>query len=170
METTRRTTSSLTRVALLAALALILSYVESVIPLPVTIPGVKLGLANVAVLVALYNINAKTAFGLMLLKVLLSALLFGSPLVIVYSLAGGLLSFCLMLGLKRSNKPSIVVVSMVAAIAHNIAQVVVATWLLSTPALLFNLPFLVVVACVTGCVTGTAAAGVLRALRGVLSR
>jgi heptaprenyl diphosphate synthase len=156
----------LTRIALLVALAFVLSALEASIPLPVTIPGVKLGLANVTVLVALYVIDTRTAFCLMLLKVAISAFLYGSVLVIAYSLAGGLLSFILMCLLKRTHKVSVVVVSMVAAIAHNSAQVLVATILLETPAILLNLPFLAVVACATGFATGTAALGVIKVLQG----
>jgi heptaprenyl diphosphate synthase len=90
---------------------------------------------------------------------------------IAYSLAGGVLSFAIMCALKRSNKVDVVVVSMAAAIAHNVAQVLVAARLLETPAILLNLPLLAVVACITGAATGTVAKGVLAAIRvGVAQR
>jgi heptaprenyl diphosphate synthase len=160
----RSSVVSLVRIALLVALSLVLGYIESMIPLPVTLPGVKLGLANVVVLVALYVLDARVAFFLVFVKAGITAMLVGSPMVIAYSLAGGLLSFLLMWLLKSTSKVSIVVVSMVGAVAHNTAQVFVAYLLLATPAILLNLPFLAVVACITGSVTGTAALGVIKAL------
>jgi heptaprenyl diphosphate synthase len=101
----------------------------------------------------------------MVLKVGVSALLFGPPMAIVYSAAGGLLSFGGMWLLRRWNKVNIVAVSIVAAVLHNTAQVLVATALLGTSAILLNLPILAIVACVTGTVTGTIALQVLKALR-----
>jgi heptaprenyl diphosphate synthase len=160
----RSSVVNLVRIALLVALSLVLGTVESMIPLPVTLPGVKLGLANVVVLVALYLLDARVAFFLVFVKAGISAMLVGSPMAIVYSLAGGLLSFALMWLLKSTHKVSVVVVSMVGAVAHNTAQVFVACLLLETPAILFSLPFFAVVACVTGFLTGTAALGVIKAL------
>jgi heptaprenyl diphosphate synthase len=101
----------------------------------------------------------------MVLKVGISALLFGSPMAVIYSAAGGLLSFCGMWLLKRWGKVNVVAVSIVAAVLHNSAQVLVATVLLGTPAILLNLPILAIVACVTGALTGTIAAQTIRALQ-----
>ncbi|MDR2586997.1 MAG: Gx transporter family protein [Coriobacteriales bacterium] len=157
-------TQRLTRIALLAALALVLGYLESMVPIPVSIPGVRLGLGNVCVLLALYLLDTRSALAVMVLKVSVSALLFGSPMALIYSAAGGLLSFGGMWLLRRWDKVNIIAVSIVAAVLHNIAQVLVATALLATPAILLNLPILAVVACVTGALTGTVAAQVIRAL------
>jgi heptaprenyl diphosphate synthase len=158
-------TQRLAQTALLAALALVLGYVESMVPLPVSIPGVRLGLGNICVLLALYLLDTRSALTVMVLKVGLSALLFGSPLALIYSAAGGLLSFGGMWLLRRWGKVNIIAVSVVAAVLHNTAQVLVATALLGTPAVLLNLPLLAIVACVSGALTGTIASQVIRALR-----
>jgi heptaprenyl diphosphate synthase len=154
----------LTQIALLAALALVLGYVESLVPLPSSIYGVRLGLGNICVLLALYLLNTRSAFMVMVLKVGISVLLFGPPMAIIYSAAGGLLSFAAMWLLKRWNGVNIIAVSIVAAVLHNTAQVLVATVLLETPAILLNLPILAIVACVTGTLTGFVASQVLKAL------
>jgi heptaprenyl diphosphate synthase len=160
MSSTRR----LAQIALLAALALVLGYVESMVLVPVMIPGVRLGLGNICVLLALYLLDTRSALTVMVLKVGISALLFGSPMAVIYSAAGALLSFGGMWLLKRWDKVNVIAVSIVAAVLHNTAQILVATALLETPAILLNLPIFVIVACVTGTVTGTIAAQVIKAL------
>jgi heptaprenyl diphosphate synthase len=159
-----RRTQRLAQIALLATLALVLGYLESLVPLPISIPGVRLGLGNICVLLALYLLDTKSALLVMVVKVVVSALLFGSPMAIIYSTAGAVLSFCGMWLLKRWEKVNIVAVSIVAAVLHNTAQVLVAAALLAIPAVLFYLPALVIVACATGTLTGTVALGVLNAL------
>lgn len=156
--------------ALLAALTLVLSYLETLVPLPVSVPGIKLGLANITVLFALYLIDTKTAFILMLIKVVISSLLFGSPLMIVYSLCGSVLAFLGMYLLKKTGKISIVVVSIVAAVLHNIGQLCAAAFLLATPLVFVNAPVLVIIACVTGAVTGSAAVAVIKALKPTMNQ
>ena len=151
----------LARIALLSAIALILSYVETMIPLPTALPGVKLGLANVAVVVALFCFDARTAAAVAVAKVLASGFLFGSPVMLAYSLGGTALAFASMALMKQINGISVVVVSMASAIFHNVGQIVVACVLLSTPAVVISLPPLAVAACVTGALTGCVAAGVL---------
>ena len=158
-------TKKLVTTALLVALAFALGYVESLIVLPVTIPGVKLGLGNVCVMLALYLINTRSAFAVMLMKVGLSALIFGSPAALLYSASGALLAFGGMWLLKRWGKLGIVGVSVAAAVLHNSAQVLVAVALLQTPAIALNLPVLTIVACITGSATGIAAARTISALR-----
>jgi heptaprenyl diphosphate synthase len=150
--------------ALLVALALVMGYVESMVALPISIPGVKLGLGNICVLVALYLLDTKTALLVMVMKVAVSALLFGSPMALIYSVSGGTLSFIAMWLLKKSDLVNIVAISIVAAVLHNIAQVVVAVILFETLGLLVNLPILMVAACITGFLTGSVAMGVLKAL------
>jgi heptaprenyl diphosphate synthase len=157
-------TQKLSRIALLAALALVLGYLENMMPIPVPIPGVRLGLGNICVLLALYLLDTRSALAVMVLKVGVSALLFSTPMAIIYSAAGGLLSFGGMWLLKRWGRVNIIAVSVTAAVLHNSAQVLVATALLQTPAILLNLPPLALVACVTGALTGTIASQVIRAL------
>lgn len=151
-------------VALFAALTLVLGYLEATIPVPVTIPGVKLGLANVAVLIALYLMGPRWAFAVMLLKVGATSLIIGAPSMAVYSFAGSALAYLGMLAAWRFGKLSPVAVSVIAALLHNIGQMGVAIAIMQTPALLMNLPVMLIAACVTGVATGTIALGVLKAV------
>lgn len=157
IEHTRR----LARVSLLCACALVLSYLETMIPLPVAVPGIKLGLANVAVVVALYTLDAKSAGAVALVKVLASGFLFGSPMMLAYSLGGTVLAFVGMVVLAAVPGVGLVPVSMLAAVLHNVGQLGVAAMALQTPAVFINLGVLGVAACVTGGITGAVAEGAL---------
>ena len=151
----------LARVSLLCACALVLSYLETMIPLPVAVPGIKLGLANVAVVVALYTLDAKSAGAVALVKVFASGFLFGSPMMLVYSLGGTVLAFIGMVALAAVPDVGLVPVSMLAAVLHNVGQLGVAAMALQTPAVFINLGVLGVAACVTGGITGAVAEGAL---------
>lgn len=157
IEHTRR----LARVSLLCACALVLSYLETMIPLPVAVPGIKLGLANVAVVVALYTLDVKSAAAVALVKVFASGFLFGSPMMLVYSLGGTVLAFIGMVALAAVPGVGSVPVSMLAAVLHNVGQLGVAAMALQTPAVFINLGVLGVAACVTGGITGAVAEGAL---------
>lgn len=157
IEHTRR----LARVSLLCACALVLSYLETMIPLPVAVPGIKLGLANVAVVVALYTLDAKSAGAVALVKVFASGFLFGSPMMLIYSLGGTVLAFIGMVALAAVPGVGLVPVSMLAAVLHNVGQLGVAAMALQTPAVFINLGVLGVAACVTGGITGAVAEGAL---------
>lgn len=151
----------LARVSLLCACALVLSYLETMIPLPVAVPGIKLGLANVAVVVALYTLDVKSAAAVALVKVFASGFLFGSPMMLVYSLGGTVLAFIGMVALAAVPGVGLVPVSMLAAVLHNVGQLGVAAMALQTPAVFINLGILGVAACVTGGITGAVAEGAL---------
>ena len=108
------------------ALALICSYVESLIPISFGIPGVKLGLTNIVVVLMLYCIGAKEALAVSVCRIVLAGFLFGNLFSILYSLAGGLLSFLIMWAVKRTGKLGILPVSVCGGIFHNIGQLAVA--------------------------------------------
>ena len=152
--------------SLLAAVALVLSYLETMIPLPVALPGVKLGLANIAVAVALFTLDARAAVTVAAVKVLASGLLFGSPTMLAYSFGGTLLAYLGMAALAAVPGIGLVTVSMVAAILHNAGQLLVAAFMLQTSTVLINLPVLAVAACVTGAVTGAVGQAALASLAG----
>ena len=144
---------------LLIALALVLSYLESLLPLSFGVPGVKLGLPNLVVIFALYRLSPKAAAVISLLRVLLVSVLFGSVLSLAYSAAGAVLSFLVMWVLKRSGKFGCTGVSVAGAVAHNFGQILTAAVLLETSRLTWYLPVL--------CLSGTAAGiciGLLAAL------
>lgn len=156
----------LARVSLLAACALVLSYIETMIPLPVAIPGIKLGLANIAVVVALFTLDIKSAAAVCAIKVLASGFLFGSPMMLAYSLGGSALAFVGMTALSLVPGVGLVPVSMLAAVLHNAGQLGVAALALGTPSVFVNMGVLGIAACVTGGITGAVAEGALASLEG----
>lgn len=150
---------------LLTAMALILSYVDYLIPPLLTgAPGIKLGLGNTVLLYALYLMDAQSAGLLMLLKVGLTTVLFGNMAAGIYSLAGGVLSLIAMLLARKLKGLSILGVSVLGAVFHNVGQMLAASLSTSTRALMGYLPVLLVAAVVTGLVTGLVARLVLIAL------
>lgn len=145
---------------LLLAFALILSYVESLVPFYFGIPGMKLGLANLAIVLALYLYGAKEALLLNVMRVLLAGFLFGNLYVILYSMAGALCSFCLMLIMKKTDKFSIIGVSMAGGVFHNVGQALVAMWVIDTLGVLYYVPALLIAGIVTGGLNGLIATNV----------
>jgi heptaprenyl diphosphate synthase len=127
-----KNTASIAQYSMLIALALILSYVEAQIPALLAIPGMKLGLTNIVVLFALYRMDYKCAMSVNLLRILLVSFLFGNAMSLAYSIAGGMLSTLIMILLKKTEKFSIVAVSVAGGIFHNIGQILVAMILLET--------------------------------------
>ena len=144
-----------TRVGVLAAFAMLLGYLETFIPIP--IPGVKLGLANIAVLIALAERDTAGAFAIALIKVLAAGLLFGSPVTMAYSLAGTMLAFAVMAPLSRLRTMHIVMVSIIGALAHEAGQLAVAMVLLGTPLVWYSAPLLALAGCLTGALCGIVA-------------
>jgi len=157
-------TKSITRLGILLAVALVLGYFENLIPLNASIPGVKLGLSNIVLLYAIYLIDAKSAFILMILKVMLSGMLFSGVSGAIYSFAGGLLSLIMMLLIKRLPDVSIVGVSVVGAVFHNVGQISIASFVVENRYIFFYLPVLLISAVITGIATGIIAKYALRGL------
>lgn len=142
------------RYGLLVALAIILSYVESLIPLPFFMPGMKLGLANIVVLMALYTLRPTDAVIISFLRVLLVGILFKNGVSMAYSFGGAVLSLAAMILLKKTGKFGITGVSVVGAAFHNIGQIAVAAIMLETAQLVYYLPVLLISAVVTGVIIG----------------
>lgn len=139
---------------LLVALAFILSYLESLFPLSIGIPGVKLGLANLVVVLALYRLCPRDALAISLVRILLAGLTFGSPTTMLYSLCGGLLSFAVMVLCRRIGWFSVIGVSMAGGVSHNVGQIAAAAVLLGTGKIVWYLPVLLVAGLVTGGLLG----------------
>ena len=139
---------------LMLALALIASYVESLIPVPIPVPGIKLGVANSVVLILLYYTNAKTAWGISVARVVLSGFLFGSLSSILYSLSGAILSLLIMTLIKKRDCFTMTGVSVAGGVSHNIGQLIMAFLVLESGALWYYLPVLLVSGCVTGYLIG----------------
>ena len=156
-------TKRLVLLAMLTAVAMILSYVESLLP-SVGIPGVKMGLANIAVIFALFRFGWKEAAALSLVRVLLVSLLFGSVGAMLYSLAGAVLSLAVMALLRRIDRFSTVGISVAGGVAHNAGQILMAMLILQTKQLLVYLPVLAVSGIAGGVLTGLAAALLIRSI------
>ena len=136
------------------ALALICSYVESLIPFYFGVPGVKLGLTNIVVVLLLYTIGAKEAFGISVMRILLAGFLFGNPFSILYSLSGGILSFLVMYLLKKTEKLKVITVSVAGGLMHNMGQLLVAALVVENYHVLYYLPVLLIAGFVTGFLIG----------------
>ena len=139
------------------ALALICSYVEVLIPIPIGIPGIKLGLANIVIVFALYSMGIKEALVLSIMRVTISGFMFGNVIAIAYSLSGGLLSLLIMFLLKKTDKLSVISVSIAGGIFHNIGQMIIATILVDNYYVLYYVPVLMVAGFITGACIGVVA-------------
>ncbi len=148
---------TLARMALLTAAALILGYIDALIPLVPSVPGIKLGLSNLVLLYAVFYMRPLETVILMLLKVGLSSLLFGNAIGALYALAGGMLSVTAMLLLKRIPGVSPIPVSTVGGITHILGQLAVGTALISWQPVLVYAPWLLIAGTVTGILLGVAA-------------
>lgn len=160
------TTKQLTLCAVLAALALALSYIESFFPLTLLIPlpGVKLGLANIVTVFALYTLGSPMALCILLVRCTLGALFAGNASALIFSLLGGFSAMLVMIALHRSRRLSIFGVSIAGAAAHNCGQVCAAMLTLGSTAPLSYLPFLLLVSLFTGALSGFIAALLFRAM------
>ena len=139
---------------LLIALAFIFSYIESLFPVVFFVPGMKLGLANLAVFCALYVLDFPAACAISFVRILLVAFTFSNTFSMLYSLAGGFLSLMAMGLCRRLKVLSPIGVSVAGGTAHNIGQILAAAFLMKTPAVLSYLPVLLAAGCVTGALIG----------------
>jgi len=161
--------STIARLGLLTAVAIVLGYFEHLLPVS-GIPGVKLGLANTVLLYALYLLDVPSAILLMFLKVGVSGFLFGGPAAMLYSFAGGVFSLIVMIFARKMPGFSVVGVSVLGAVAHNIGQMLVAIFVVETRAILAYLPVLIIAAAITGTLTGLIARYSFRGLRPKLEK
>ena len=161
----RNKTEKLTKLALTVSFALILSFIESKIPAFVAIPGVKVGLANIAVIFTLYKFGVKEAITVSLIRVLIISTLFGNPISMIYSVSGALLSFVVMIILKKLTPLSEVAVSVSGGIMHNIGQIGAASIMLETNVVIYYLPFLLLSGTVAGIVVGIIAALLIKRIK-----
>ena len=151
-------TKKIAVLALAIALAMILSFVESQIPAFVAIPGVKIGLANIAVVFVLYKLGWKEAVLISLVRVFMVSVLFGTAVSLFYSVAGAVLSLTGMVLLKRTGLFSTVAVSVTGGVLHNVGQILMACLLLETNVIVYYLPFLILSGVIAGVVIGVVSA------------
>ena len=158
-------TSFIARVGLMAALALIFSYVEAIIPYNPGIPGVKLGIANVVTVIALYRFGPKDAAAVSVIRIVVAGLLFNGLFGMLYSLAGAALSLIGMIALKKTGLFSVTGVSMAAGVLHNLGQLLMAAALIDDLRIFFYFPVLMFSGIAAGILVGIISALVLKALR-----
>ena len=145
-------------------LALIFSYVETLIPIQFGIPGVKLGLANLIIVIALYRMKLSEAYLLSIVRVLLAGFIFGNYFSIIYSLAGGLLSLTVMALLRKKGGFSVIGVSIAGGVFHNIGQLIIASVIVEPFSVMYYVPVLLIAGLVTGLLIGIASDGMLKRL------
>lgn len=156
---------SLSMTALFASLSIVFGYIEHLIPFDFGIPGVKLGLANLIIVIMLYTFSLGQTFGVLFVRIIVSSLLFGNVYSLWYSLAGGILSFFVMCLLKRIKGFSAVGVSIGGGVSHNIGQLIVAILVLDSVGIAFYLPVLLASGALTGALIGIAADQIIKRIK-----
>lgn len=161
-QTNRDKTQKIAMSAVLAALGLIFSYIEASMPFYIGIQGIKLGIANLVVIIALYTLGKSYAFSINVIRIIVAGLLFNGLFGALYSLAGATVSFIVMLILKRTNWFSIVGVSMAGGVFHNVGQLLIAALLVSNIKIFLYFPVLLFSGMATGIIIGIVAHYVLK--------
>ncbi len=161
-----RSASSLTALCgVLIALAMVLSYLESLVPISFAIPGIKLGLANIVTIIALIKLGFKPALIISVGRVLLSGLLFGNPATIMYSMAGALLSLLVMFVIRKFKLLAITGTSVCGAVAHNAGQLIVAAIVIENTKIFYYLAVLSVSGIIAGILIGILAGIIIKNIR-----
>lgn len=150
----RKTKGWVATYGMLIGLAFIFSYLEAIIPIPIPIPGVKLGLANLVTIVGLYTVGIRGTVAISLIRIILVGFTFGNASSMIYSLAGGVVSLVLMILVRKTNLFSQVGVSITGGIGHNIGQLAIAAVVVQTSGVFYYLPFLMATGVVAGAVIG----------------
>ena len=150
----KMTTKKTAQLGVYIALAMILSYVESLIPFSFGIPGIKLGLTNVVTVIMMYTYGIPGALGVAVLRAVLSGFMFGNAFSIIYSVAGCVLSFIFMYILKKTNHFAIISVSAAGGVMHNVGQLIVAANVVKTYSVIYYAPVLIIAGVFTGIIIG----------------
>ena len=149
------------------ALALMFSYIETMIPIQFGVPGIKLGFANIMIVIMLYKSSAKEALLLSIVRIMLSGFLFGNLSSILYSIAGGVLSLGIMTLLKKQGGFSVIGVSVAGGVSHNVGQLIVAMLVVETYQVGYYFPVLLVADVLTGLGIGVVSQEVLKRIRNI---
>ena len=149
----------------MSSLALIFSYIEAIIPYSPAVPGIKLGLANIVTVIALYKFGRRDALAVSVIRIVIAGLLFNGLFGMLYSLAGAILSLLGMIWLKKTDLFSVVGVSMAAGVLHNLGQLLVASALIEDLRIFFYFPVLLFSGIAAGILVGIASAYILKVLK-----
>ena len=155
-------TKKIANIAMLVALAIIFSYVEVLIPINIGIPGVKLGLANLVIVIALYSLDMGDVWLISLVRIVLVGFMFGSLMSIAYSLAGAIVSLIAMMIIKKTDFFGI---SIIGAVCHNMAQIAVAAFVVKNNGIYYYVPMLLIAGVITGGIIGVVSHRVLNILK-----
>lgn len=155
--------------ALFTAFAVVLSYIESFIPIT-GIPGVKIGLANFAIMLALYLLGYKEAILINIIRIIIVGAMFGNLFGILFSISGALISFCVMAISKKINKLSVITIAILGGVSHNIAQLIIAGFVVETYSVLVYIPVLIISGLITGAVIGILSEIVIKRINTVFSK
>lgn len=155
-------------IGVISAFAIILGYVESLISLGFFIPGVKLGLANLAIVTVMYIYGNKEAFTVNFIRILISGLLFTNIFSILFSLSGATISFAVMAILKNTDKFSVMGVSVAGGVSHNIGQIIIASFVVETYSVVYYLPVLIVSGIITGMIIGAVSGILIKYLKNII--
>lgn len=147
--------------AMLVALAMIFGYIESMIPINFGVPGMKLGIANLVTVAGLYFLKPQEVFTVAVMRILLTGFMFGNGMSIIYSLAGGILSFAVMVLMKKSKGFSVIGVSIAGGVSHNVGQVMVAAYAVENLKIMYYLPVLLIAGTITGMLIGIVGSRIL---------
>ena len=162
---TKRTNMDIALTGVFIALAMILSYLESLVPVGFAVPGIKLGLANLVTIVALYKLGLKDTIIISLGRIFLSGVLFGNMMVIIYSLAGAGLSILVMVLVKKTKIFSATGVSICGAISHNLGQIIVAVITLENMNIMYYMIVLAIAGAVAGAIIGVLSGMIIKNIR-----
>lgn len=160
-------TKKVATLGLTIALAMIMSYIEALVPLSFAVPGIKMGLANIVIIFVLYKIGTKEAIIVSLIRVILVSLLFSNAMAMAYSIAGAVLSLSVMWLLKKTDKFSVIGVSVAGGVMHNVGQIIMAVILLGTEQIALYLPVLIITGTATGIVIGIVAGLVINRFKNI---
>lgn len=160
-------TKKIAMLGLSIALAMIMSYIEVLVPLSFAVPGIKMGLANIVIIFVLYKLGTKEAVLVSVIRVILVSLLFSNAMAMAYSIAGAVLSLVVMWILKKTDKFSVIGVSVAGGIMHNVGQIIMAIILLGTEQIALYLPVLIVTGTITGVVIGIVAGIVINRFKNI---
>lgn len=161
-------TKKVAYLGLLIALAFVFSYIEFLIPVNIGVPGAKLGLANLVIIVALYTLGERNAFFLSVVRIVLVGFTFANVASMIYSLAGGILSYVVMALAKKTKMLSMTGVSVLGGVFHNVGQIIVAILVLETASLIYYLPVLLIAGITSGIVIGILGAMVTKRITGIV--
>ena len=161
-------TKKVAYLGLLIALAFVFSYIEFLIPVNIGVPGAKLGLANLVIIVALYTLGERNAFFLSVARIVLVGFTFANVASMIYSLAGGILSYVVMVLAKKTKMLSMTGVSVLGGVFHNVGQIIVAILVLETASLIYYLPVLLIAGITSGIVIGILGAMVTKRITGIV--